>query len=89
MSPVTYVCQRPDEALLVLAGVLELVVVLVVAPLVHVVEEAVKPGLGVARVDEGRVLQPAQQLLHVGLDSLVAVVKGAAHYHVYPGIGEE
>ena len=41
-----------------------------------------EPGLGVEGVDEGGVLEGAQQLLHLGLNLLVAVVHDPTHHHL-------
>ena len=41
-----------------------------------------EPGLGVEGVDEGGVLEGAQQLLHLRLHLLVAVIHHPTHHHL-------
>ena len=73
----THIFESPDEVLL--AVHLELWPPGVVAPARDVVHEGPEPGLGVGRVNVGRVLQGLYQLLHVALDPGVAVVQTPAH----------
>ena len=76
----TYIFQRFDEALLV--ADLQLVVIRVILPSFNIVEERSEPGLRVERINVGRVLQSAQQVLHVSLYLGFTVVQRAADHNL-------